>query len=313
MRLRRALSGVALLCTAITVAACGSSQDETGADNASSKQVAMDEQQAMERAEEIIHQAVDGMSPQPTLKRVGPVPIGACIARDDGGPDDRVQLSLSYELTGVPGDQAKNLVRQARDAWVKRGYKFQSSDADWSDLYPTVSMRTEPDDFWMDAITGVLDKKKGTGVASLGVTSPCFRPSDAPTTADPASFRRTTPDDQAERRALDHSSRIYDALRVPHAPAREGEGLSTYQDAEAAYAHHAWSTPPLSEEALARAMQRAHAYFAHAGWTVRHLPMANGVPSLAAHNAADGALARLAPSVDGTLRVAVTTPTDEVV
>ncbi|BCM68839.1 MULTISPECIES: hypothetical protein [Streptomyces] len=308
MRLRRALFGVASLVTAIMVAACGSSQDETGADNASSKQVAMDEQQAMKRAEEIIHQAVDGMSPKPTLKRVGPVPIGACVARDDGGSDDRVQLSLTYQLTGVPAGQAKSLVRQARDAWVKRGYKFQSSDADWSDPFPTVSMRTEPDDFWMDAITGVLDRAKGTGVASIGVTSPCFAPSDATATADPASFRRTAPDEQAERRALDHSSRIYDALQVRHAPTTEGEGLGTYQDAEATYAHHTWSTEPLADDTLAQVMQRARAYFASAGWTVRHAPMATGVPALMARHAADGAVAQLAPSTDGTLRVAVSTP-----
>ncbi len=268
----------------------------------------MDEQQAMERAEEIIHQAVDGMSPKPVLKRVGPEPIGACVA-DEHGSGERVQLSLTYRLTGVPDTEARSLVRQARDAWVKRGYTFQSSDADWSDPYPTVSMRTGPDDFWMDAITGVLDRKKGTGVASLGVTSPCFPSSEATATADPAALRRTTPDDQAEHRALDHSSRIYDALQVPHAPAREGEGLSTYQDAEVTYAHHAWSTRPLAEEVMAQAMQRAHAYFVSAGWTVRHVPMANGVPSLAAHNADDGTVARLAPSADGTLRVAVSAPT----
>ncbi|MGW7786330.1 hypothetical protein ACWGKX_01830, partial [Streptomyces tricolor] len=113
MRLRRALFGVASLVTAIMVAACGSSQDETGADNASSKQVAMDEQQAMKRAEEIIHQAVDGMSPKPTLKRVGPVPIGACVARDDGGSDDRVQLSLTYQLTGVGGGGGGGAARRA--------------------------------------------------------------------------------------------------------------------------------------------------------------------------------------------------------
>lgn len=104
---------------------------------------------------------------------------GSKVTLDEHSSGERVQVQLTYRLTGVPGSAAKQLVRQARDAWVKRGYRFQSSDADWNDPYPTVSMRTEPDDFWMDAITGVLDKEKGTGVPSLGVTSPCFRPSDA--------------------------------------------------------------------------------------------------------------------------------------
>ncbi|MCX4458720.1 hypothetical protein OOK58_43195 [Streptomyces sp. NBC_01728] len=37
-------------------------------------------------------------------------------------------------------------------------------------------MRTEPDGFWMDAITGVVDRATGEGLASVSVTSPCFLP-----------------------------------------------------------------------------------------------------------------------------------------
>ncbi|WP_189978688.1 hypothetical protein [Streptomyces capoamus] len=165
------VSAAVVLITFATVAGCG------GAGRSGSK-VTLDEQEATRRAEEIIHQAVDGMSPEPTLERVPLAPIGACLA-DEHSSGERVQVQLTYRLSGVPGSAAKQLVRQARDAWVKRGYAFQSSDADWNDPYPTVSMRTERDDFWMDAITGVMDKEKGTGVASLGVTSPCFRPGDA--------------------------------------------------------------------------------------------------------------------------------------
>ncbi len=262
----------------------------------------------MKRAEEIIHQAVDGMSPRPTLKRIGPVPIGTCLA-DDHSSGERQQVSLSYQLTGVPGSQAKNLVRQARDAWVKLGYKFQSSDGDWSDPFPTVNMRTEPDDFWMYAITGVLDRSKGEGLATIGVTSPCFA-SNAASTADPASFQQAPTDELAERRALDHSSRIYDALRVPHAPTREGERLATYQEGDDTYAHHTWSTRPLGEEATAKVLERGRAYFQSSGWMVRHVPTATRAPALLARNTADGTVAQLAPSVDGALRVAVTTPVE---
>ncbi|MFJ7152000.1 hypothetical protein ACIQVT_28045 [Streptomyces sp. NPDC100445] len=211
----------------------------------------MDERQDPERAEEITRQAVEAMSPEPTLKRAPLTPLGACLA-DDHGSVGRSQVRPTYDLTGVPTGQAKSLVRQPGDAWVKQGYKFRSSDADWSGPFPTVGMRTEPDDFWMDAITGVLDKAKKEGAASLSVTSPCFTPGDTATTADPASLRRTTADEQAERRALEHSSRLYDALRLPHTRAREGDGLATYQEDDVVYAHHAWSTRPLSEDVLAR-------------------------------------------------------------
>ncbi|MGW7527627.1 hypothetical protein [Streptomyces sp. NPDC054783] len=269
----------------------------------------MNKQQATKRAEEIIHQAVDGMSPKPKLEQIGPTPVGACIARDDGGPDDRLQVSLAYKLTGVPGSKAKSLVRQARDAWVKLGYKFQSSDADWSKPFPHVNMRTEPDDFWMDAITGVVNRATGDGLASIGVTSPCFpRSASDQSTGDSTAFHRTQVDEHAEQLALAHSSRIYDALHVRHAPAQEGGGISAYQDAEGAYVHHAWSTQPLSEEETAQALARVRTHFESAGWTVRHVLAEAGVPALVARNVEDESVAQVASSATGAVRVAVTTP-----
>ncbi|TVZ75925.1 hypothetical protein [Streptomyces sp. BK340] len=309
MKLRNLMSIGALLTAMVAVTACGA-HGSKGDGAATPKQVAMNEHKATKRAEEIIHQAVDGMSPKPKLERIGPTPVGACIARDDGGPDDRLQVSLAYKLTGVPGSKAKSLVRQARDAWLKLGYKFQSSDADWSKPFPHVNMRTESDDFWMDAITGVVNRATGEGLASIGVTSPCFsRSASDQSTADSAALRRTPVDERAEHRALDHSSRIYDALQVRHAPAQEGEGTSAYQDSEGSYVHHAWSTQPLTEEETVRAMARAQTYFERAGWIVRHVPTDTGIPAIVARNAEDGSVAQVAPSTTtGAVRVAVTTP-----
>ena len=307
MKLTRVISAVTLLCMAVAVAACGTQQNSSGNGATKAKQATMDEQQASKRAEEIVHQAVDGMSPKPTLKRTGLRPLGACIARDDGGSDDRVQYRLTYQLTGVPGSKAKTLVRQARDAWVKLGYKFQSSDADWSDPFPSVSMRTEPDDFWMTALTGVLNRAKAEGLAAISVTSPCFAPSGG-STADSTAFQRTQVDERAEHRALDQSSRIYEALQAQHAPTQAGEGIRAHQDSEGRYVHHAWSTQPLTEEETVRAMARAQAYFESAGWTVRHVPTSVGVPAILARNSEDESVAQVAPSTTGAVRVAVTTP-----
>ncbi len=64
MKLGRAVSVAAMLITTGAVVACGSNQDEGGTSTTTSKQGAMDEQQAMKRAEQIIRQAVDGMSPK---------------------------------------------------------------------------------------------------------------------------------------------------------------------------------------------------------------------------------------------------------
>ncbi|MEU7054757.1 hypothetical protein [Streptomyces sp. NPDC046197] len=309
MKLRNLMSIGALLAALVAATACGAHGGGKGDGAATPKQVAMNEQQATKRAEEIIHQAVDGMTPRPKLERIGPTPVGACIARDDGGPDDRLQVSLAYKLTGVPGSKAKSLVRQARDAWVKLGYKFQSSDADWSKPFPHVDMRTEPDDFWMDAITGVVDRATGEGLASIGVTSPCFRRSaSGQSTAESAALLRTQVDEHAEHQALHHSSRIYDALRAPHAQAHEGKGINAYRDSEGTHVHHTWSTQPLTEEETVQAMARVQAYFQSAGWTVRHAPTESGVPAIIARNVKDDSVAQVAPSTTGAVRVAVTMP-----
>lgn len=308
MKLRRLISAGALAIAVVTASACGAHQGEKGDGGTTPKHVAMNDQQAVKRAEEIIHQAVDGMSPKPKLERIGPAPVGACIARDDHGPDDRLQVSLTYKLTGVPGSKAKSLVRQATDAWVKLGYKFQSSDPDWSKPFPNVSMRTVSDDFWMDAVTGVVNRATGEGLASVGVTSPCFarNASDQPAT-DSTALRPTPVAPSDARAALDHSSRIYDVLQAQHAPAEEEDELSSYHDSGGARVHHAWSTKPLPEEEIARAMARVLAYFERAGWAVRHISTGTGAPALVARNVQDGTVAQVAPARNGAVRVAVTT------
>ncbi|WP_405708803.1 hypothetical protein OG264_12670 [Streptomyces xanthophaeus] len=184
MNPRRAIAAVALLAVVTTGTACGAKGDGRETGGRAPQQAMMSEQQATDRAEDIIRQAVDGMSIEPALERTGPGSIGPCIARDDHGPDDRLQVTLFYKLTGVPGTEAKNLVLQARDAWLEQGYEYNSSDEDdMSGPYPWVSMRTEPDDFWMEGITGVLDRTKGEGIATLKVTSPCFFPPGKAVTA----------------------------------------------------------------------------------------------------------------------------------
>ncbi|WP_405708806.1 hypothetical protein OG264_12675 [Streptomyces xanthophaeus] len=274
----------------------------------------MNEQQAIDRAEEIIRQAVDGMSPKPTLERMGPAPVGPCIARDDHGPDDRLAVTVAYKLTGVPGNEAQNLVRQARDAWLKQGYKHNTSgEVDWSSPFPTVYMRTEPDDFWMDAMTGVVDRSTGEGLASIGVRSPCFLPpgkAPASTAAGPAAWEGPQADDPARQRALGHSSRIYDALRAGPASRQPGEGLSTVRDESGTSVHHTWSTEPLPEDERLRAVARAQAYFQDAGWDVRQVPAPEGIPAVVAGHPGEHTLARVAASATGAVRVAVTTPAD---
>lgn len=72
-------------------------------------------------------------------------------------------------------------------------------------------------------------------------------------------------DDPTTRRALGHSSRIYDALRVGSTPTQPGEGLSTVQDESGTSVHHAWSTELLPEDETVRALARTQAYLPERG------------------------------------------------
>ncbi|MFE7318482.1 hypothetical protein ACFU7T_36095 [Streptomyces sp. NPDC057555] len=274
------------------------------------KPIKMSEQQAIDRAEEIVHLAVDGMSPKPTLKPASKR-VGACIAWDDHRPDDRIQVTRGYQLTGVSGAEAKKLVRQARDAWVKRGFRFTSADADgdWSSLFPSVDMRSEPDDFSVAAITGVMDRKTGDGLAAITVTSPCFLAVGSGTTSTtPSALHSMQNDERAERQVLAHSSRINDALRVQHAPGQHDQPPHTVQDADGTWLHHAWSTGPLTENEMVRAMERVQQHLARAGWTVRQMETRAGSPAVVARHAVDDSIAQIAPSSTGAVRVAVTVP-----
>ncbi|KAA6224305.1 hypothetical protein CP973_09915 [Streptomyces albofaciens JCM 4342] len=302
-------SAIALLAVSVAMAACSTQKDGPMGNEATLKQIRMSERHAIDRAEEIIHQAVDGMSPKPILKPVGNR-TGPCIAWDDNRPDDRVQVHRSYQLTGVPGAEAKKLVRQARDAWVKQGYRFTSAtaDGDWADPFPSVNMRSKPDDFSVEALTGVVDRKTGDGLAAITVTSPCFLDvGSGKSSTTPSALRSTHNDERAERQVLAHSSRIYDALRAPHAPEQD-DRPRTVQDADGTWLHHAWSTAPLTEDETFRAMKSAQEHLASAGWTVRHLKTRAGSSSIVARHADDDSIAQIAPSSTGAIRVAVTVP-----
>ncbi|MGW2864320.1 hypothetical protein [Streptomyces sp. NPDC001205] len=266
----------------------------------------MDEQQASKRAEEIVHQAVDGMLPKPTLKRVGPAPVGPCLADDNSSASGRKQVALTYQLTGVPGSEAKRLLRHVRDAWAKEGYTFASADADWNDPFPKIHLRTPKDDFWMDGIIGPTNKEAGEGIVAISVTSPCFAGSRGTrTAANPAAYGTPPGTSDSERRVLEHSSRIYESLGVRHQP-QAGDGVSRVEDGVDVLTHHTWSTVALGREELRSAIQRGRDGLGKTGWAVRSLPTEGDQEMLVARHPEDGSLARVAASVDGTIRVAIT-------
>ncbi|MFF1490969.1 hypothetical protein [Streptomyces sp. NPDC058304] len=166
--LRSAVALVTLLALTATTAACAR------------KTADLTEQQARMRAEEIAQQAVAGMSPKPTLRQDHYSSSGCTT---EFGTAKLDQVSVDYRLEGVPPSAARDLVRQARDAWVALGYKFQSkgSDGDWSDPAAAVFMHTRPDDFSLSAQNSITDRSTGDGIAYITVRSPCYlKPTESP-------------------------------------------------------------------------------------------------------------------------------------
>ncbi|WP_326697463.1 hypothetical protein OG909_09060 [Streptomyces sp. NBC_01754] len=304
MKFRPAALTTALLIMAIGGSACGSGSGDGGKSDTTTQNRAskMDAQQATDRAEEILHQAVDGMSPKPQLKSIGPATVGPCLMDDGNSSADRKQVILVYQLTDVPGSAGNKLVRQARDAWVKQGYKFKSAEPDWSKPYPKLFMHTTSDDFWMDAIVGATNKETGEGIAAITITSPCFSAEGSETNSAVSTSESPTSDS----RVLEHSSRIFEALRVQHQP-KADDGISRVKDGEDLLTHHTWSTVPLSHGPRTEAIDRARDSLHGAGWAVRVLPLGNGNEAILARHQADGSLARVAPANDGSVRAAVTT------
>ncbi|MCX4691289.1 hypothetical protein [Streptomyces sp. NBC_01408] len=279
-----------------TTAACAGQEEPT-------EKVAMNEQQAVSRAKEIVQQAVASLSPQPTLQPVGRQGPGACLA--DYGVSTRAQVGVSYQLTNVPGSAAKDLLGQVRDAWVAQGYKFKTKEGegDWAKPDPYISMRTEPDNFWMSGGVGITNAATGEGIAHITIHSPCYPKPEQSASPSPQALSQSQSGDEASQQAvLAHSSRIYDALRVRH-DAAGGGNLRTVENEGSTYVHHAWATEPLAEDRAARAMARAQGYFEGSGWRVRSV-----AGRIIALNPADEVAAQLARADDGGLNVGVTGP-----
>ncbi|MFF0132552.1 hypothetical protein ACFYTG_43810 [Streptomyces mirabilis] len=164
-----------LLTVMLAVTACGAQQEGDGA--ATPKQSTINEQQAIKRAKKFIQQAVDGMSPKPKLEQVGAAPVGACIARDDGGSDDRLQVSLAYVdrersvMTIVSTERRDNFLGMLERHWKSKGYS--SSPRIRTGWRPTSRPRTA---------------SSTPAAARTGGCGSCSTPRSAPSSP----FRRTT-------------------------------------------------------------------------------------------------------------------------
>ncbi|MFD9219564.1 hypothetical protein ACFWDI_05925 [Streptomyces sp. NPDC060064] len=236
----------------------------------------MTEDEAAERADELVAQAVASMSPKPRL--VGhDVSTRPCLDPSDGGSLDRVTVWRSYWLDGVPGGAGVSLVEQARDAWKEKGYVLDR-DVDKKAKSPSLHMKTSSDNFWLNAVAGDLGKGNGDTRASITVTSPCVQPAKSKKTKDGSELFGSA---EIEGRLLEYSSRVYDALDL-RGRVSGGEILAD----PAGFSVHSWSMEGVTACSQSAGYDRVNDFLRRQCWAVGESGGSGG--RIIAHNPADG-------------------------
>ncbi|MFF2406422.1 hypothetical protein [Streptomyces sp. NPDC058092] len=126
----------------------------------------MDMSKAEQAAEDLIQEAIRGVSPEPRLESFGGG-VKSCQEPSDGGSEDRVTLTRNYWLKGIPRDDAKNVVRKVFENWKEAGHAVDAAP-EYERRVVAANLRSKPDDFRMQVAMGL------GGQLSVGVTSPCF-------------------------------------------------------------------------------------------------------------------------------------------
>jgi hypothetical protein len=241
----------------------------------------MTEDEAAERADELIAQAVASMNPKPRL--VGhDVSTRPCLDPGDGGSEDRVTVWRSYWLDDVPGDAGVSLVEQARDAWSDKGYVLDR-DVDKKAKSPSLHMKTPSDNFWLNAVAGDLGKGNGDTRASVTVTSPCVEPTKSKKTEDGSDLFGSA---EIEGRLLGYSSRVYDALDI-RGRASGGETLTD----PAGFSVHSWSMEGVTACGQSAGYDRVNELLRRQCWAIGESDGSAG--RIVAHNPADGYTVRV--------------------
>jgi hypothetical protein len=148
------------------VSGCG-----TDTSTGSEREQTMNQDEAAERVQEHIDNAVAALPEGLDLTPVGDVNFAACDDPTDGGSTDRVTVGRSYWLDGLPVEDNEASIDLLHEYWTANGYRVLT-DSRPDDVF--VSVENEEDSFRMSVQSSVQ------GSLSIGASSPCVWPEGAP-------------------------------------------------------------------------------------------------------------------------------------
>ncbi len=224
----------------------------------------MNMSQAERTAEALIGEAIQGVSPQPTLESFGGG-VKSCQEPSDGGSEDRVTLTRNYWLKGIPREEAKDVVRKVFENWKEAGHVVDAAP-DYGRRVVAANLRSKPDDFLMQVAMGL------GGQLSVGVTSPCFWDKEPASPSLGYPPPRTNAELQARQEAMSGvrsvSSQILDSLAGGQPSSDEPAVLVRTQDGSC-YADHQWTYTCEDVPSAEQAFHRMVHVLGERGWQVR--------------------------------------------
>ncbi|MEV2269667.1 hypothetical protein [Nonomuraea africana] len=130
----------------------------------------MNEQQTVDRVEQLIQESVSAIDPPPQLELFRPsLNRRYCVGATDGGSEDRIIVTRTYYLRGIPKDRIVDVAQLIRTRWQENGHVVtEVNGLDTGE--PEVSAQSRPDDFILS-----LSWTHGD-VLGIGVTSTCVWP-----------------------------------------------------------------------------------------------------------------------------------------
>lgn len=148
-----------------TLAACG------GAGMGGSMNT-ITQQQAIERVDRYIADAVAALPDEPTLTPGLEQLSSECIDPTDNGPRNRIQVLKSYDLDGISKDRNGDYFDALRQWWTTHGFRVLDED---QTVPRRIQVEHNSDGFRM----GLAEASDGSFM-SLGATSPCIWPDGTP-------------------------------------------------------------------------------------------------------------------------------------
>lgn len=154
-----------------TMAALMLTACSTGIGQRAEMEETITQDEAAEKIEQHVTDAVAALPDTVELEPLGPVAFASCDDPTDGGSKDRVTVSQRQWLTGLPAEDNEQNVDLLYDYWVSNGYRV-IHDLRPDELFVTAESET-------DAFN-VSVQASDEGSLSIGASSPCVWPEGTP-------------------------------------------------------------------------------------------------------------------------------------